>query len=91
MVLCALHAKKPTRDPNDQIKQHELLYLITNYTLVESWHFMLDVVGVCAGMSQVMQLKRRCMCREVPKGIERARGGLIFKRISITLLLCHAF
>ena len=63
MVVCALHSKKP-RDPDDQVKQQEVLYLITSYTFVASLHFMLDVVGACAGMLQIMQLKRRCVALE---------------------------
>ena len=31
MVVCALHAKKP-RDPDDQVKQQIVWYLITSYT-----------------------------------------------------------
>ena len=52
MIVCALHSKKP-RGPDDQVKHPEVLYLITGYTFVASLHFMLDVVGVCAGMSQI--------------------------------------
>ena len=63
MVVCALDSKKP-RDPDDHVKQQEVLYLITSYTFVASLHFMLDVVGACAGMSQIMRLKRRCVTIE---------------------------
>ena len=58
-------------------------YLITNYTFVPSLHFMLDLVGACAGMSQIMQLKRRCValgdlslhkCVEVLERAERWEG-----------------
>ena len=41
-----------------------MLYLITSYMFVASLHFMLDVVGACAGMSQIMQLKRQCVALE---------------------------
>ena len=53
MRVCALHSKKP-RDSDDQVKQQEVLYLITRYTFVVSLHFMLDVVGACTGMLQIM-------------------------------------
>ena len=63
MVVCALHSKKP-RDPDGLVKQQEVLYLLTSYTFVASLHFMLDVVGACAGMLQIMQLKRRRVALE---------------------------
>ena len=63
VVVCALDSKK-LRDSNDQVKQQGVLYLITSYTFVVSLHFMLDVVGACAGMSQIMRLKRRCIALE---------------------------
>ena len=60
------------------MKQQEVLYLITGYTFVASLHFMLDVVGAWAGMSQIMQLKRRCIaledCVEVLERAERWEG-----------------
>ena len=46
--------------------------------MVASLHFMLDVVGACVGMSQIMQLKRRCKALEdlyvekCPEALERA-------------------
>ena len=87
MVVCALHSKKP-RDPDDQVKHQDVLYLITNYTFVASLHFMLDVVGACAGMSHITQLKRRCVALEdlfvekCVEALERAqRWGLIFGKI----------
>ena len=63
VVVCALHAMKP-RDAEDNLKQRELLYLITDYMFVAALHFMLDVVGACAGMLQTMQLRRRCIALE---------------------------
>ena len=32
--------------------------------VVAALHFMLDVVGACAGMSQIMQLRRPCVAFE---------------------------
>ena len=63
VVVCALHAMKP-RDADDAVKQQELLYLLTDFVFVAALHFMLDVVGACAGMSQTMQLQRRCVALE---------------------------
>ena len=37
-MVCVLHSKKP-RDPDDQVKQQEVLYLITRYTVVVSLHY----------------------------------------------------
>ena len=83
MVVCVLDSKKP-RDPDDQVKQQEVLYLITGCTFVASLHFMLDVVGACAGMSHIMQLKRWCValedlsvqkCVEVLERAERWEGS----------------
>ena len=57
--------------------------MITDYMFVAALHFMLDVVGVCAGMSQTMQLRRRCIaledltinrCRETLDSAERWEG-----------------
>ena len=82
VVVCALDSKKP-RDSDDQVKQQEVLCLITSYTFVASLHFMLDVVGACADMSQIMQLKRQCValddlsvekCVEVLERAERWEG-----------------
>jgi hypothetical protein len=52
------------RGLDDQVKQQEVVYLITSYTFVASLHFMLDVVGACAGMLQIMQVKRPCVALE---------------------------
>ena len=63
VVVCALHAMKP-KDAQDNLKRQVVLFLISDYIFVAALHFMLDVVGVCAGMSQTMQLPRRCVAIE---------------------------
>ena len=63
VVVCVLHAMK-LRDAEDNLKRQELLYLIMDYMFVAALHFMLDVVGGCAGMSQAMQLWRQCIALE---------------------------
>ena len=82
VVVCALHAMKP-RDAEDNLRRQELLYLITDYMFVAALHFMLDVVGACAGMSQTLQLRKQCValedltvdrCIEAPDRAERWEG-----------------
>ena len=101
VVVYALHAMKPG-DAQDNLKQHELLYLITDYMFVAALHFMLDVAGVCAGMSQTMQFRRRCIaledltinrCTETLARVDRweGRGGALSNRNLMHPLLCHAF
>ena len=63
VAVCALHVMKP-RDAEDNLKRQELLYLIMDYMFVAALHFMLDVVGACAGMLQTMQFWRRCVALE---------------------------